>query len=46
MELNTVPNLEAIKAGQKAIWESGDFGQIARTNEVAAEYLEVVAVRN
>ena len=37
MELNTIPNLEAVKAGQKATWESGDFGQIARTIEHVAE---------
>jgi SAM-dependent methyltransferase len=33
----TIPNLEAIKARQKATWESGDFGQIARTIENVAE---------
>jgi ubiquinone/menaquinone biosynthesis C-methylase UbiE len=33
----TIPNLEAIKAKQKATWESGDFGQIARSIETAAE---------
>ncbi len=33
----TIPNLDAIKAGQKATWESGDFGQIARTIEPVAE---------
>ena len=36
-ELNPIPNLEVIKAGQKATWESGDFGQIARTIEHVAE---------
>jgi 2-polyprenyl-3-methyl-5-hydroxy-6-metoxy-1,4-benzoquinol methylase len=33
----TIPNLDAIKARQKATWESGDFGQIARTIENDAE---------
>src|SRR6185295_5174164 len=33
----TIPNLEAVKARQKATWESGDFGQIARTIENVAE---------
>jgi SAM-dependent methyltransferase len=37
MELNTIPNLESVKAGHKATWESGDFGQIARTIEHVAE---------
>jgi ubiquinone/menaquinone biosynthesis C-methylase UbiE len=32
-----VPNLEAVKARQKATWESGDFAQIARTIENVAE---------
>jgi SAM-dependent methyltransferase len=36
-EPNTIPNLEAIKAGHKATWESGDFGEIARTIEGVAE---------
>ena len=34
---STIPNLEAVKAKQKATWESGDFGQIARTIENVAE---------
>src|SRR5579871_2651818 len=33
----TIPNLAAIKAKQKATWESGDFGQIARVIENVAE---------
>ena len=33
----TIPNLQAVKARQKATWESGDFGQIARTIENVAE---------
>src|SRR4030095_9647930 len=37
IESTTVPNLEAVKARQKATWESGDFGQIARTIENIAE---------
>ena len=32
-----IPNLPAIKAKQKATWESGDFGQIAHTIENFAE---------
>ncbi|HEU0038937.1 MAG TPA: class I SAM-dependent methyltransferase, partial [Verrucomicrobiae bacterium] len=36
----TIPNLEVVKARQKATWESGDFGQIARTIEnVAADFM-------
>lgn len=31
-----IPNLEVVKAKQKATWESGDFGQIARSIESAA----------
>ena len=30
---STIPNLAAIKTKQKATWESGDFGQIARSIE-------------
>jgi 2-polyprenyl-3-methyl-5-hydroxy-6-metoxy-1,4-benzoquinol methylase len=37
LESTTIPNLETIKARQKATWESGDFGQIARTIENVAE---------
>ena len=33
----TIPDLAAVKARQKATWESGDFGQIARSIENAAE---------
>src|SRR6185436_10225933 len=36
-ETTTIPNLDAVKARQKATWESGDFGQIARTIENVAE---------
>jgi ubiquinone/menaquinone biosynthesis C-methylase UbiE len=32
-----IPNLNAIKAKQKATWESGDFGQIAHSIENVAE---------
>jgi 2-polyprenyl-3-methyl-5-hydroxy-6-metoxy-1,4-benzoquinol methylase len=32
-----IPNLAAIKAKQKATWESGDFGQIAQSIENVAE---------
>ena len=31
-----IPDLEAVKARQKAAWESGDFGRIAHTIETAA----------
>ena len=34
---STIPDLAAIKAKQKATWESGDFGQIARSIEATAE---------
>ncbi len=37
LETTTIPNLEAVKARQKATWESGDFGEIARRNENIAE---------
>jgi ubiquinone/menaquinone biosynthesis C-methylase UbiE len=37
LESTTIPNLKAVKASQKATWESGDFGQIARTIENVAE---------
>lgn len=33
----TIPNLGAVRARQKATWESGDFGQIARSIENFAE---------
>jgi 2-polyprenyl-3-methyl-5-hydroxy-6-metoxy-1,4-benzoquinol methylase len=39
-DATAIPNLETIKAGQKATWESGDFGRIARTIEnVAGEFM-------
>jgi SAM-dependent methyltransferase len=39
-ETTTILNLDAVKARQKATWESGDFGQVARTIEnVAEEFL-------
>ena len=37
LESTTIPNLEDVKARQKVTWESGDFGQIARTIETVAE---------
>ena len=37
LDCTTIPNFEAVKARQKATWESGDFGQIARTIENVAE---------
>jgi 2-polyprenyl-3-methyl-5-hydroxy-6-metoxy-1,4-benzoquinol methylase len=36
-ETVVIPNLEAVKARMKATWESGDFGQIARSIENVAE---------
>ena len=36
-DATTIPNLDAVKARQKATWEAGDFGQIARTIENVAE---------
>jgi SAM-dependent methyltransferase len=41
-----IPNLPAIKAKQKATWESGDFGQIALTIEnVAEEFMDRQSLR-
>lgn len=37
IETTPIPNLAAVQARQKATWESGDFGQIARTIENVAE---------
>lgn len=37
LDSTAIPNLGAVKATQKATWESGDFGQIARTMENVAE---------
>ena len=37
LDSDNIPNLEAVKANQKATWESGDFGRIARTIENVAE---------
>lgn len=37
LESTTIPNLAAVKAKQKATWESGDFGQIAPSIENVAE---------
>jgi len=40
LDSTTIPNLEAVKARQKATWEAGDFGRIARTIEnVADEFM-------
>jgi len=44
-ETTTIPNLEAVKARQKATWESGDFGQIARTIEnIAEEFMAQLSI--
>ena len=37
IKAQAIPNLPAIKAKQKATWEAGDFGQIARSIENVAE---------
>lgn len=37
IQATTIANLEAVKARQKATWEAGDFGQIARSIENVAE---------
>lgn len=37
LEPVSIPNLSALKARLKATWESGDFGQIARSIEDAAD---------
>jgi len=37
LDTTTIPNLEGVKARQKATWESGDFGKIARSIEIVAE---------
>ncbi len=37
LDSNNIPNLETMKAKQKATWEAGDFGRIARTIENVAE---------
>ena len=43
---NPIPNLDAIKAKQKATWESGDFGQVARSIEnVAEEFMAQLSLR-
>jgi SAM-dependent methyltransferase len=43
---NSIPNLDAIKAKQKATWESGDFGQVARSIEnVAEEFMAQLSLR-
>lgn len=37
VEISTPPNLQVIKAKQKATWESGDFGKVAEIIVPAAE---------
>jgi SAM-dependent methyltransferase len=37
LDSTTIPNLEVVKARQKATWEAGDFGRVARTIENVAE---------
>lgn len=45
MMATTLSDLEAVKARQKATWESGDFGQIARTIEnVAEEFMATISI--
>jgi hypothetical protein len=39
-DATSIPNLEVVKARQKASWESGDFGRIAHAIEnVAQEFM-------
>jgi SAM-dependent methyltransferase len=46
-ETGTIPHLEAVKARQKATWEAGNFGQIARTIEnVAEEFMVQLTIPN
>lgn len=41
-----IPNLETVKAKQKATWESGDFGRIALTIEhIAEEFMARLPLR-
>ena len=45
-QIESIPKLEVVKANQKATWESGDFGQIARTTEnVASEFMARQSLR-
>ncbi len=44
--VETPPNIEGIKARQKAIWESGDFGEVAKFNVPAArEFIARIELR-
>jgi ubiquinone/menaquinone biosynthesis C-methylase UbiE len=46
LDSTAIPNLAAIKAKQKATWESGDFGLIARSIEnVAEEFMARLPLR-
>ncbi|MDQ1593401.1 MAG: hypothetical protein QOG71_4028 [Pyrinomonadaceae bacterium] len=46
------PEMKSLKTRLKAMWMTGDFGQVAKhietdgTTRVDGEYLEVVATRN
>jgi len=42
---HSVIDIESMKARQKATWESGDFGQVAKLVDTPAEYLEAQARR-
>lgn len=43
----TTPDLQTIKARQKATWESGDFGQVAKTiMHVAEEFIARLPLRH
>ncbi len=45
-ETPIIPNLDAIKARQKATWESGDFGRIAKTiMHTAEEFMARLALK-
>src|SRR5215467_9147873 len=37
LESPTTPNIETTKSRQKAMWESGDYGQVARVIEIVAD---------
>ena len=44
--ITTIPDLQTIKARQKATWESGDFGQVAKTiMPVAKEFIARLPLR-
>src|SRR5262245_19632476 len=45
LKSTTVPNLATVKTRQKAVWESGDYGQVARVHlNVAEESVSNIAL--